>query len=121
MRADVNLCDVERGRRLRVATMGLAVVVAQMIVLTEVGAAPIWWATLALPLAVVSFQVAQAYTGVCVSQARAGTRRFGSEIEPILDPRKRMLVQQRARAVTVAALVMTVLSTALVLALVYLT
>jgi hypothetical protein len=117
MRGHVNLCDAGRGWRLRIATVGLGVVIAQLIVMTELSVPPVWWATLALPLFVVSMQVAQAYSGVCVMQARHGTRTVGGVQEPVLDPRKRAALRRRGREVTAIAVAMTAVSTSLVLAL----
>ncbi len=115
MRADVNLCDAERGRRQLMATLSLGLVVVHVIVLKELGAAPLWWLTLVVPLAAVSMQITQAYAGVCVGQARKGVRSFGREVEPILDPRRREHLQRRARAVTAAAVILTVASISLVM------
>jgi hypothetical protein len=120
MRADVNLCEGQRSRRLRFATLSLGLVLAHMIVLAELKAPPLWWLTLVVPLAAVSFQVTQAYSGVCVGQARKGVRRFGGEVEPILDPHRRRLVQERARSVTAAAVILTAMSIAIVMLLVML-
>lgn len=117
MRGDVNLCSMGRGARLRMATIGLGIAIAQVILLAEVGASPIWWVTVAGPLSLVSLHLVQAYTGVCVFHAREGTRVMGNLVEPILDPRKRIEVQRRGRAVTAMAVTLTAVATSLVVVL----
>lgn len=114
MARPVNLCEVGRGWRLRAATGALALAILQVIVLTETAAPTAWWLTVAAPLAVMSLHVVQAYTAVSVVEARRGTRSVGGVSEPILDPRKRQMVQRRGRLVAVMAALLTVVTTAIV-------
>lgn len=119
MRGDVNLCSVERGVRLRKALLVLSVAIAQVIVLAELGAPPIWWATMIVPLLPTALLITQAYSGVCVFHARSGTRSMGGIIEPILDPKKLLLTRKKGNRVLVATLGLATSATAVIVALAF--
>jgi hypothetical protein len=115
MRVDVNLGSEERAGRLQGALLLLGLTIALMIVLAELAVSVPWWATLALPLLMVSTLVVQAYTGVCPSHARKGTRAGSAGTEPILDPQARCGLAERARYVLLMSLVIWLATTSIVL------
>ena len=117
MRGKENLCSGGRSSRLRMATVGLALVIVQVIVLSELDLPAMWWLTVAAPLFMVSMQLVQAYTGVCVFHARNGTRAMGRTVEPILDPRKREELRKKGHLVTLGAFGLTTMSTLIVVVL----
>lgn len=117
MRGTKNLCSGGRNARLKMATAGLALVIVQVIVLSELDLPPLWWLTLAAPLFMVSFQLVQAYTGVCVVHAHGGTRAVGGTVEPILDPRKRAELRRMGRNVTLGAVALATSATMVAVAL----
>jgi hypothetical protein len=117
MRAEVNLSSEERGSRLQSAVWGLAISMALVIGLAELGTSLIWWVALAIPLFATSLQVVQADTGVCVFHAHSGTRLTeDGEVEEVLDPRMRSCIRARGRAVLGAAAGMAGSATGLVIA-----
>jgi hypothetical protein len=99
MREMVNLGSDERAGRLQGALWALGFVLAMVMILAEYSAAVPWWATLAIPLFVVSTLVVQAYTGVCPAHASKGTRASGGSAEPVLDPKARCTLEVRGRHV----------------------
>ena len=117
MRSESNLSLSDRAVRLRMALVTLAVAITLVILLAELAVSVPLWAIVAIPLFMTSTLVVQAYTGVCPTHARKGTRATGSATEPVLDPAKRTCLIDRGRTVMNASLAIAAVSTALVLAL----
>lgn len=118
--ADANLCAAERAARMRysVAILGIALVL--IVAMTELGVALPYRALIALPLFASALQLMQAYSGVCIFHARAGTRTTGGVVETVMDPRQRIRVAKRAREVFVSAAMMSAVTTGIVLVVAYL-
>jgi hypothetical protein len=119
MRPDVNLDLDERAARLRMALIALGLCIVGMIVLSELAVGAPYWLGLGLPLFIVSTLVVQAYTGVCPTHAKKGTRALdGGTVEPVLDPARVCTLQARGKTGMVSALIIAASTTAIVVALV---
>jgi hypothetical protein len=113
MHADVNLDDRERASHLRAAVIMLAMVIALMIALDALSAPLPWWFTLAVPLFAISLMVTEAYTGVSSRNAsRCMQSSASGGTERVCDPARAARLATRGRAVTRAATVIAVLTTA---------
>ena len=117
MRSESNLSLSDRAIRLRMALVTLAVAITLVILLAELAVSVSLWAVVAIPLFVTSTLVVQAYTGVCPTHARRGTRATGTATEPVLDPVKRTCLVDRGRTVLHTSLMIATVSTVLVVAL----
>lgn len=116
MADDSNLCPSERGSRIRSAVVLLGVTLAAIVAMTELEVPLAARALIAVPLFIVSLQLVQASTGVCVFHARRGTRTTEGVVEGLLDPRQRARVRSRGLRVMAAAAGLTLTATAIVLA-----